>query len=80
MGFFDALSGKQHPADFLMETAGKGLKAGVGAAKKAAAKAKEAKAAREEAEMEQQEEAVEAVSYGGESGPAFCPHCGKPLR
>jgi ribosomal protein L12E/L44/L45/RPP1/RPP2 len=73
MGLFDVLGGKQNPGDYLVGVAGKGLKAGVGAAKNAAAKAKEKKEARREAEQEEE-------AYDDGSGPAFCPHCGKPLR
>jgi NADH pyrophosphatase NudC (nudix superfamily) len=92
MGFFDALSGKENPADFLVNSAAKAIKVGAkvsaNAAKAAAAKAKEAKEARAAREAEEAEaaEAAKAVAYADEgdeeviAGPKFCPHCGKPLR
>jgi hypothetical protein len=74
MGIFDVLNGKEHPGDFLVNSAAKGVKAGANAAK--AKMAKEEKAAREA------EEAAASADEADEeeAGPKFCPHCGKPLR
>jgi hypothetical protein len=74
MGIFDVLSGKEHPGDFLVNSAAKGVKAGANAAKAAAAKAKMAK------EEKAVREAEEAETEESAAGPKFCPHCGKSLR
>jgi hypothetical protein len=82
MGIFDVLSGKEHPGDFLVNSAAKGVKAGANAAAAKAEMAKEEKAAWEA----EAAEAAKAAAYADESdeevmaGPKFCPHCGKPLR
>jgi hypothetical protein len=54
----------------LAKLGGKAVKAGVNAAKESSAKAKE----RAAEEADDDDDAIVGA------GPAFCPHCGKPLR
>jgi hypothetical protein len=72
MGIFDVLSGHENPADFIANSAVKGIKAAGKGLKSGVEKAKETR----EAKM-----AADDDSYAGPvAGPKFCPHCGKPLR